>query len=295
MNAQFPPPIPRLDPARLIMAVAEQHGIRLDLIGTAAEGEVGAAFVRWPDGREGVLGTVGDASPETGHRLGRTAEALQLARTAGVPVPRYDLIVPVDGTHVVVQERLPGRPPASVDAALIDRMIMVTEPWAGLLAGFEAAPASLHLTESGPGFCVHESLERYDPRTRRLLGRVREIGRTGPNVIMGDDLVHLDYHAGNILVEDAGVITGIIDWDAAARGDRWFSLETLSQCVIRAGRAPESQHRLRELIEAAVPPDRLRSYRAHLALRQVDWSIRHHGPADVDFWLDVAADRLEPW
>lgn len=293
MNAQLPPPIPRLDPARLIDALATRHRIHLDLIGTASEGAVGAAFVRWPDGRDGVLGTVGDASPETGHRLGRTAEVLRLARARGVPVPSYDLIVPVDGTHVVVQERLPGRPPGAADATLIDRMIMVTEPWAGLLARFEAEPASLHLTESGPGFCVHESLERYDPRTRRLLGQVREIGRAGPNLIMGDDLVHLDYHPGNILVDDTGVITGIIDWDAAARGDRWFSLEVLSQFLIRSGRALATQRRLRDLIEAAAPPERLRSYRAHLALRQVDWVIRHNGPADVDFWLGVAQKRLD--
>jgi hypothetical protein len=42
------------------------------------------------------------------------------------------------------------------------------------------------------------------------------------------------------------------------------------------------------------PPARLdaRSKRilawAHMSLRLVDWSIRHHGPADVDLWLDVA-------
>jgi hypothetical protein len=38
-------------------------------------------------------------------------------------------------------------------------------------------------------------------------------------------------------------------------------------------------------------PDRLRSYRAHIALRQVDWSIRHHDAGAVEHWLDVT-DRL---
>ena len=43
-----------------------------------------------------------------------------------------------------------------------------------------------------------------------------------------------------------------------------------------------------DLLEQTLPRDRLRAYWAHMSLRLVDWSIRHHGPADVDLWLDVA-------
>ncbi|WP_161606342.1 phosphotransferase family protein [Microlunatus speluncae] len=290
--AKIPPPIPRLDPARLVSALAAEHGITLELVGAAAGGEVGAAYVRWPDGRESVLTSVGDDSDEWGERLRRTATVLELARARGVPVPRYDLVVPVDGTHVVIQERLAGTPPARPDARLVDRMIMVTEDWTGLLADFDAEPASLHLAESGPGFCLHESLAHYDDRTRRLLERVEEIGRSGPGVITGDDLVHLDYHLGNVLVDDDGVITGVIDWDGSARGDRWFALTVLSFDL--SGRHADAAlvRRVEELIMSAVPADTLRGYRAHLALRQVDWMIRHHGPGAVDHWLAIANDRL---
>lgn len=290
--AKIPPPIPRLDPARLLRALAADHGIEVELIGAAAGGEVGAAYVRWPDGREGVLTTVGDAGAGWGERLRRTAAALELARSRGLPVPRYDLIVPVEGTHLVIQERLPGTVPTGVDARLVDRMIMATEGWAGLLADFDAEPASLHLSASGPGFCVHESLARYDDRTRRLLDQVREIGRDGPGVITGDDLVHLDFHLGNVLVDDDGVITGIIDWDGAARGDRWFAVTVLSFDLSGRRADPALVSRVEELITAEVPAERLRAYRAHLALRQVDWMIRHHGPGAVDHWLGIATDRL---
>ncbi|MFC7625329.1 phosphotransferase family protein [Microlunatus sp. GCM10028923] len=296
MNAQLPPPIPRLDPARLIAALAAQHGIHLELIGTAADGEVGAAYVRWPDGRDGVLTTVGDDDPATGDRLRETADMLELARSHGLPVPRYDLVaaVPEPAAHVVVQERLPGAPPQTVDPILLDRMVAETDRWAGLLADRPAEPLPLYLTGSGPGFCLHESLERYDQRTRRLLAVVHEIGQTGPDVITGDDLVHLDFHAGNLLVDPDGRITGIVDWDGWARGDRGFALVVLAYDLAWRRSDPAVRARLAELINLTVPPDRRRRYDASLSLRQVDWSIRHHGRAEVDFWLDVAADRLDP-
>ncbi|GAB2643090.1 phosphotransferase [Kribbella swartbergensis] len=44
--------------------------------------------------------------------------------------------------------------------------------------------------------------------------------------LTGDDAVHLDYRAGNLLVV-GGRITGIIDWDGAGRGDRRLDLVAL--------------------------------------------------------------------
>ncbi len=289
---KIPPPIPRIAPARLLRALADEHGIEVELIGAAPGGQVGAAYVRWPDGREGVLTTAGDGDDQSGDRLRRTAAVLELARSRGLPVPRYDLIARAGERHVVIQERLPGLVPDLVDQRLVRGMIMATDGWAGLLAEHDDRPASLYLAESGPGFCLHESLQHYDDRTRRMLGRIREIGRSGPGVIIGDDLVHLDYHAGNVLVDDGGRLTGIIDWDGWAKGDRWFAITVLSYDLAWRGELALVRP-IEELITAEVPADRLRSYRAHLALRQVDWVIRHHGPAEVDLWLEIATARLE--
>lgn len=290
---ELPPPVARLDPPGVIAALARDHGIHLELVGAAAGGEVGAAYVRWPDGRDGVVTRAGDASAESGDQLRLTADVLVLARERGVPAPRYDLIIPLAGTHAVVQERLGGAEPQVVDTGLVDQMVAVTEPWCGLLTDRDdLEPASLHLTESGPGFCLHESLQHVDARTRRLLEQVREIGRSGLGTIEGGDLMHLDYHGGNVLVDGAGRITGVIDWDGWARGDRWFSLEVLSFDLAWRGVDSDVRRRLDERIAGAVPADRLRAYRASLALRQVDWAIRHHEPHVVDFWLGVADDRL---
>src|SRR2546421_11976934 len=83
----LPPPVPKLDARQLLDDVNRATGAGLRFVGQAAAGQVGAAFVRWPDGRDGVLtrgaGTIGD--------LRRTATTLDAARRRGLPVPRYQL------------------------------------------------------------------------------------------------------------------------------------------------------------------------------------------------------------
>jgi phosphotransferase family enzyme len=269
----------RLDAPRVIDRIADITGVRLILEGPCPGGEVGAAYVRWPDGRRSVL------------REGRTRTGplIDRARAAGVPTPRHELAAHVDGVRVVVQERLPGAPPASVDAAVVRQMIAVTDRLAGILAADPApTPTELHLTGDGPGFCLHGPLSGYSPRTARLLDWVHEVGATG-SAMIGDDLTHLDFHPGNVLVDDAGRLTGVVDWDGAARGDRHFDLLTL-RFVLTPG-TPALTGPLDDRL-AAISERRRRAYWAHLSLRQVDWSIRHHDAATVDRWLAVAESGM---
>lgn len=248
-------------------AVRAETGVLLAYDGPCPGGEVGAAYVRWPDGRRSVIGGGNPAS----------ARLTAIARAAGIPAPRYQLA----GDGWIVQELLPGRVPDTVDDTLLARLVEINSLFAGLGAGLDPAPLPLYLTGSGPGFCVHESLDRYGGRTRGLLGWVRETGAE-TDTMTGADLVHLDFHPGNVLV-DGGRVTGVIDWDGAARGDRLFDLVTLRFSV------PELDGLLREV----VPPQRLRPYWAHMSLRLVDWAIRHHGPSEVDHWLDIAESGMD--
>ncbi|GIH17465.1 phosphotransferase [Rugosimonospora africana] len=94
-----------------------------------------------------------------------------------------------------------------------------------------------------------------------------------------------DYHPDNLLVHN-GHIAAVVDWDGAGRGDRHFDLVTLRFDLSR--RAPELTGWLDGLLRDAIPAGRLRAYWAHMSLRLVDWSIRHHGPAAVDDWLSIA-------
>jgi hypothetical protein len=268
----------RLDAPRLIDRIADITGVRLTLEGPCPGGEVGGAYVRWPDGRRSVLT---EGRPRTG-------ALLDLARSAGVPTARYELSAHIDGARVVVQQRLPGRPPAVIDADLVHSMIALNLGLTRVLTSYPAAPTGqLYLNTDGPGFCQHQPLRDHSRRSARLLDWIHEVGDSAADT-GGDDLVHFDYHPGNVLVS-AGRISGIIDWDGAARGDRRFDLVTLRFDL--AWRAPHLTGPLDERL-SALGPDRFRAYWAHMSLRQVDWSIRHHDTETVDRWLTIAESRM---
>lgn len=258
--------VDRLPAARL----AARLGLHYE--GPCAAGQVGAGYVRWPDGRRAVL----TGGSPTATRL------VELARGAGLPAPGYQLVTEVDGVHVVVQERLPGAPPAVVDGALVDQLLALNRRCVGLLAGSDLPPLPLHLRLSGPGFCLHEPVAAHSARAAALLDWA---GSLGADSLPGDDLVHVDFHTGNVLVE-RGRVTGVVDWDGAGRGDHRLDLVTLRFDLQR--RAPGPAAELDRHLRASTPADLLRLCWAHMGIRQVDWAVRHHGPADVDHWLAIA-------
>lgn len=102
--------------------------------------------------------------------------------------------------------------------------------------------------------------------------------------------MHHDFHHGNLLSLD-GPVTGVIDWDGAARGDRRFDLVTLRFGLHANEQAPGVTSRLDDILDG-LPDDVLRPSWAHMSLRMVDWAIRHFAPGDVEHWLDLAEQRL---
>lgn len=286
-------PTPALDPLALIDLVRAVTGEQLELLGTSGVGEVGAVFVRRADRTEAVL----SGGPEAG-ALRRAAQGLKLARAAGLPVPRYERVVEHGQVVALLQERLPGRPPDWVDAHLVEQLLQFVDGLRGLLpASLGPRATDLHLVSGGPGYCVHESLARFDGRTRELLSWVHSVGSEDGTLLAGSDLVHLDLHPGNVLVDDAGTITGVVDWDAAGRGDARLAWVTLLFDLAwgisgdprydRLGHA--TVRRLEEQIQT-LDTRLLRQCWAHMSLRQVDWSLRHHGSELVEHHLRVALD-----
>jgi hypothetical protein len=286
--AEFPR-VAKLDADLVLGQLADMRGIVLADDGPCPGGQVGAVYVRWPDGHRSVLTWQPAGSPITARQ---TAEVLDIARAAGIPAPCYELVEAVPSGVVIVQELLAGRTPANtVDRHTVEAMVEVNKRCRGLLADHdELPPPSLHLRTSGPGFCLHESLADYDRRTANLLAAIRKIGAMTPDRLSGDDLVHLDFHPDNVLIDASGAMTGVIDWDAACRGNGDFDLVTLRFDLAR--RAPDLGRWLDGLVRGRVPDDVLRVCWAHMSLRLVDWSIRHFTPADVEVWLDIAEPVL---
>ncbi|MFJ8825009.1 phosphotransferase [Streptomyces sp. NPDC102467] len=281
----------RLDADHLTDALYERTGVRLTVEGPCSGGQVGAAYVRWAHGRRSVLKwrpRTARSDLESGPLA--VCEAL---RGAGYPCPATELTAQVGHAVVHVQELLPGAPIHLMDEDGLDQVLALNDLQAGALKAHPGVPsARLYLTRDGPGFCLHEPLRRHSRRTAELERRVRDVGARHPDVLRGDDALHLDFHPGNLLHVD-GRITGVVDWDGAARGDRRLDLVTLRFGLHAPGRqsGPGVVERLDALLDA-LPADVLGPAWAHMSLRMTDWAVRHFTPDEVRHWLDLAERRL---
>jgi aminoglycoside phosphotransferase (APT) family kinase protein len=155
--------------------------------------------------------------------------------------------------------------------------------WSAYIAG--------SLVRGCDGYCVHHSLRDYDRRTAALLETIRATGET-----VGDlpsrDVVHLDFHHRNVLLA-GGAVAAVIDWEGCRSGDAAFDLVTLAFGLTVARVPAAAGERVWDEARRRAAPAALRAYVAHMALRQVDWSIRHRTAADVDHWLAVAHTYLD--
>jgi aminoglycoside phosphotransferase (APT) family kinase protein len=157
-------------------------------------------------GRSGTAWSDGHVVLRVGGRVASELPALSAA-AARLPVPRVLGRVALEDTSAILLERLPGRPAGEL--ALDDPSRAAA---AGRACG--ALHAALAEVECPPGL---RDAPGADGGARRLL--------------------HLDLHPFNVLVDDDGEPTGVIDWANAAAGDpeldraRTWSILTLDPSV----------------------------------------------------------------
>ncbi len=277
----------KLDAEGLSEQLFVQTGVRLVVEGPCAGGEVGAAFVHWEEtGRRSVLKWRPHSRLED---LEAGPLAVQeTARRAGIPAPAIELSAQVGHAVVMVQELLPGEAVERLNENLLEQALQLNARQSGLLQGREdIASVRLYLREDGPGYCLHEPLRRHSPRGAALERAIRSLPYG--DALTGNDVVHLDFHPGNLLAS-GGRVTGLVDWDGAARGDRTLDLVTL-RFGIHNRTGSEVTNRLDDVLNQ-VPTDVLKPAWAHMSLRMADWAIRHHAPTDVHQWFDLAEQRL---
>lgn len=283
-----------MDATTLVRVANERCGYGLSLVGEAERGETsGAVYVRWPGGREGVI-TRTDVPLE---RMRQTAEVVEWLRAKGVPAPRQEPVEFDDEFWkvLILQERLPGSPSDRADATLIEAMLAMNEHFAGALADRPDVPArQLWLQRSAPGYPRHEVLSGYDSRTRRMLDLIRDVGSEGPDELTGDDLVHPDYTPPNVLFDESGQISGIVDWNGGvSRGDRCFALVGLRADLtlgawMRANHPrvhPEAIDRLDDYLTRELDPILMRRYWAYCTLNRLHWTITFNDAEGIDMGL----------
>jgi hypothetical protein len=129
-------------------AIRAATGVTLRIEGPCPGGQVGAAYVAWPDGHRAVL----KWQPRT--RLSDLP--------AGYPAPAAELAVQAGDAVAVVWELLPGAQTGHLTPALLDQALALNSLQAGQLAAHPAIPpVRLYLTSDGPGYCLHQPLRGH--------------------------------------------------------------------------------------------------------------------------------------
>jgi aminoglycoside phosphotransferase (APT) family kinase protein len=135
------------------------------------------------------------------------------------------------------------------------------------------------LIEGADGYCIHDTLGNYSAETLDVLRWVEDVGNSVRRLPC-TDIVHLDFHHRNMLRVDER-LSAVVDWEGCTSGDRVFDLITFSFGFTHADGDPEVEERVWARATVLGLPDQLMAYTAHMALRRLDWTIRHHSAGDV--------------
>ncbi len=256
-------------PTAVIEEVNARTGSGLVLTGLADQvgGSSSAAFVEWADGRESALTRTRTSSAV----MRQTASVLNDVRRQGLPVPEHQLVLELsDGYVAVVQERLPGRHASALNSTTAAAFVAMNDRFAGVLRDHPEVPRP----KAFPDRTFEDTVGRLGERGRRLLARLLEIDGGRPFRMQGDDLVHTDYTPGNVLFDDAGDVSGVVDWNnGAVRGDRYYALIGLHWGSV--GRRTVGAEEFKQVEEklARLSPATRRSYEAHWMVDKVHESI----------------------
>jgi hypothetical protein len=282
-----------MDAATAAFILSEATGKHFRLVGQLRGGETGAHQFIGPDDQPIVVkwDTTSDGRAFRGEAV---ALSERLRRQAGWPVPT-ESVIDAERARFVIQEFMPGVPPTTIDQRLVDQLLDLHARRLGLAEPQDPIPWPMNLittlTVGGTGYCLHESFRRHDTRTRSLIDRIEAFGTSlHPEDFVGHDVVHWDFHPGNLLVDENG-LSAVVDTDFAIVGDAAFDLVMLALTSLHFSCEPGVRSRL--FAEAFDQLDELRaqSYLAHLFVRLIDWPIRRKSAAEVDFWL-ARADEL---
>jgi hypothetical protein len=262
--------------------------IGVEFVGRLAHGEnMGAYEVRLADGSDAVLKLFAADVVN----LAAATPLTDALRARGYPIPTIVAAGELGGTRYEVQQRMPGAPMEQATSGHLDAIFELVHmqrdvglpgrgPW------LEDMIASV--VDGRVGYCEHGAMLGHSDETRALLERLRRVAAEASGASVTEaDVVHCDFSPLNLLT-DGSRITGVVDWDGATNGDASFDLVTLALYTY------DYDVRDTLLAQAAeeTDPDALALYAAHMALRQVDWTIRNHEEFEVEWFIGISTDLL---
>lgn len=280
-----------MDPVELLQQVNALHQTTFTLVEKYSDGEQGAFAITDHLNRRWVLKWAAEAHNLQWMQGAKTVT--DLLRSLSYPAPYYLLIGKIPEGIYSIQSVLPGSPLRRLPPTLLPRLFELNELQVG-----RAIPGRKDWHQEvintvlfgGDGYCLHTSLQQYSRDTADLLQELQALViayQAEPH--RTSDIVHGDFQHSNILMHDEQ-ISGIVDWDGSFTGDCTFDIATL---LFYSYDAPEVRDRLWDYALARVSLRLLSMYFAHLILRQVDWSLRHHDQATSGRYITRGQILLE--
>lgn len=289
------------DDDALVGAINRRTGAGLTVHGRAEFGKLGGAiFVEWPDGRPAVAtifhGGLADAE--------RVTHVLNHLQSRGFPVPRHELVVDLDDRVAFVQERLHQGASRTLTTKRIDGIVEINERFAGALTDLSDVPpvAQWFQQDGVDPRHILDLVPQHDRRARDVLGEIIDLTTTasGAELLTGNDLVHVDLSAANVLFDEDDSATAVVDWNLGVyRGNRLVALIQTRfdrEWFVQPHNADATQvaaaRHLDEILAARIPPDTLRTYWAYWLLHQLPKAFRSGSPSVIDWQLAMAESRL---
>ena len=286
--------ITNISPQRVAQLLSDATGRPYQLLGRLPGGESGAHKFLSPDGSPVVVKW--DSRPTSRRLRGEAVVLSERLRTeAGWPVPAQ-IVIDVDDVRFVIQEFMHGVPPHCLDDRLLDELLDIHGRRIGMARDGDPIhwPDSLisTLAVGREGYCLHSSLYDFDPRTRDLVKRIENFGSAiSPSEFAGNDIVHWDFHPGNLLTSE-GSLSAVVDTDFALVGDAKFDLVALAIVSMSVPCEPGVRTRLTSAALDDLDDLATQAYLAHFLLRLIDWPIRRGRLDEIDFWLQKADELL---
>lgn len=267
----------------LVQHINTAHRIALTPGERYATGEQGAYALLDAQGRQYVL----KWQPGTDQleRIYYAQAVTERLRAPGYPAPAYLHIgVALGGTYTV-QQALPGTPMQRLTFQHLSGVLKLQA-----LHTTQAPPGPRYwpreviqtVMQGGNGYCLHTSLQQHSLETAAMLHALqRLVVAHQQSISETNEIVHFDFQAANFLVHQE-TMSGVVDWEGARAGDSAFDLATL---LFYGYDDRQMRDFLWEYSLARRPMQVLSVYLAHLILRQVDWSLRHHEASISDRYI----------
>ncbi|HEX3813576.1 MAG TPA: aminoglycoside phosphotransferase family protein [Mycobacteriales bacterium] len=250
-------------------------------------GAFGAFHICTATGDDAVLKLLPNWPEYALHRVKGAADIVHGLIADGYPAPRFFDVGAVKDTVYSVQEyvsaRAPERLPGAAPATLLE-----------LCRRHEAVLTNNAGSEWGAEIIARiDRVDELRHRTsdKRILGiidRALETARNSdPRVFRTNDVVHGDFHPGNVLVR-GDAVAAVIDWESARPGDSRADLIRMYSAM--ASWSHPGSTLFREELDRTTPPEVWRPIAAELTALHLRYALLVQ-PDELD-WVLREADIL---